>query len=72
MLLIGDEIDTETVELLNAGNEFDGGSGETVIVEDEHHIDLAFENGVNEFLVARPFGVTAGGVVDNFHVSICS
>jgi hypothetical protein len=60
------------VELIDTGNEFNGGAGKTVIVEDEHHIDLAFENGVNEFLVARSFGMTAGGVVDNFHISICS
>jgi hypothetical protein len=35
-------------------------------VEDEHHIDLAFADGVDEFLVAHPFSMSAGGVVDIF------
>ncbi len=66
VLLIGDEIDTQPVELINAGNEFNGGASKTVVVEDEHHIDLAFADGVDEFLVARPFGISARGVVNIF------
>lgn len=63
-LLVGDEVHSPALELLQGVDERLGGSGEAVIAPDQHRVHLPLPHCLEQPPVAAPFLSRAGRVID--------